>query len=167
MVVTVIPPLEKMGIPPLAAHMYALFWGVLSNVIPPVAIASFAAAGIAKADPMKTAIMGFCIGIPGLLVFATFVYNPALLLMGTLPDIIINSVGCIVGVICMSAAIQGHAFIKVNFLYRVILAVSALVVLNRRWDLTFLGMAFGIAILVLNYIIYKKKAEKGEMGGLI
>jgi TRAP transporter 4TM/12TM fusion protein len=167
MFVTVIPPIEAMGVPPLAAHMYALFWGVLSNVIPPVAIASFAAAGIAKAGAMETAIAGFRIGIPGLLVFATFVYNPGLLMIGSLQDIIINSLGCITGVVCMSAAIQGYAFAKVNFFCRIILALSSLVVLNPRWDLTFLGSAVGIAILTLNYLAHEKAKASLTMGGFI
>lgn len=158
MVVTVIPPIEAMGVPPLAAHLYALFWGVLSNIIPPVAIASFAAAGIAKAGPMETAVAGFRIGLPGLLVFATFVYNPGLLLIGSAADIIINSVGCILGVIYVSAALQGYAFVKVNFLLRIILGASSLISLSPRWDLTFAGMTVGGTILVLNYLASKKES---------
>ena len=157
MVVTVIPPIQAMGVPPLAAHMYALFWGVLSNIIPPVAIASFAAAGIAKAGPMETAVAGFKIGLPGLLVFATFVYNPGLLMLGSATDIIINSIGCILGVIYMSAALQGYAFVKINTPLRFLIGASSLISLSPRWDLTFVGMAVGGTILVLNYLAYKRE----------
>ncbi|MCL1874810.1 MAG: TRAP transporter fused permease subunit [Synergistaceae bacterium] len=166
MVVTVIPPIEAMGVPPLAAHMYALFWGVLSNIIPPVAIASFAAAGIAKAGPMETAVAGFRIGIPGLLVFATFVYNPGLLMIGSVADIVINSVGCIAGVVYMSAAIQGYAFEKINPIFRVILAVCSLVVLSPRWDFTFSGMLVGIAIMAFNYLASKKNTVNTKLMGV-
>ena len=167
MVVTVIPPIQAMGVPPLAAHMYALFWGVLSNIIPPVAIASFAAAGIAKAGPMETAVAGFRIGFPGLLVFATFVYNPGLLMLGSAADILINSVGCILGVIFMSAALEGYAFAKINPLLRAVVGASSLISLSPRWDLTFLGMAVGSAILALNYLASKKEIfafEQSEGG---
>ena len=157
MVVTVIPPIQAMGVPPLAAHMYALFWGVLSNIIPPVAIASFAAAGIAKAGPMETAVAGFRIGLPGLLVFATFVYNPGLLMLGSTADIVINSVGCLLGVTYMSAALQGYAFSKINTPLCFVLGASSLVALSPRWDLTFLGMAVGGTILTLNYLSAKKE----------
>jgi TRAP transporter 4TM/12TM fusion protein len=156
MVVTVIPPIVKLGVPPLAAHMFALFWGVLSNIIPPVAIASFAAAGIAKAGPMETAVAGFRIGLPGLLVFAAFVYNPGLLLMGSLADIIISSIACIVGVVCISAALIGHAFLKVNLLLRFVLAASTIIALNPAWEYKLLGMAIGIPIMVINYLDFKK-----------
>jgi len=157
MVVTVIPPIMKMGVPALPAHMYALFWGVLSNIIPPVAIASFAAAAIAKAGPMETAISGFRIGFPGLLVFASFVYNPALLMMSSVPDILINSAGCLVGVVSMAAAIQGYAFTKVNIHFRIILAACSLISLNPRWDLTFVGIAVGIVSLMFNYLVSKRE----------
>lgn len=157
MVVTVIPPILKMGVPPLAAHMYALFWGVLSNIIPPVAIASFAAAGIAKAGPMETARSGFFIGLPGLFVFATFVYNPALLMIGSAVDILINGVGCIVGVIAMSAVIEGYAYAKLNIVERAILLACSLASLTPRWDLTLLGIALEATILILNYRSFKKE----------
>lgn len=162
MVVTVIPPLQAMGVPPLAAHMYALFWGVLSNIIPPVAIASFAAAGIAKAGPMETAVSGFRIGLPGLLVFATLVYNPGLLMIGSVPVIIINAVGCFVGVICMAATLEGYAFTKINILLRAILGASTLVSLSPDLYLTFLGMAVGITILVFNYRASKNNGRNFE-----
>lgn len=164
MVVTVIPPIQAMGVPPLAAHMYALFWGVLSNIIPPVAIASFAAAGIAKAGPMETAVAGFRIGLPGLLVFATFVYNPGLLMLGSAADIIINSVGCILGVIFMSATIQRHAFAKLNPLLCIVLGTASLISLSPRWDLTFVGMGVGCAILAWNYLASKKESSGLDQG---
>lgn len=157
MVVTVIPPIMQMGVPALAAHMYALFWGVLSNIIPPVAIASFTAAGIAKAGPMKTAARGFVIGLPGLLVFATFVYNPGLIMIGTVSDIVINSVGCLIAVVCFAAVVEGYAFTKINILFRAMLAICSIISLSPRWDLTFAGMAGGVIILTLNYLAAKKE----------
>lgn len=157
MVVTVIPPIMQMGVPALAAHMYALFWGVLSNIIPPVAIASFTAAGIAKAGPMKTAVSGFCIGLPGLLVFATFVYNPGLIMIGSATDIIINSVGCLIAVICFAAVVEGYAFAKINLVIRIVLFLCSLMSLSPRWDLTFAGMIAGVVILTWNYLAFKKE----------
>ncbi|MCD7952914.1 MAG: TRAP transporter fused permease subunit [Synergistaceae bacterium] len=165
MVVTVIPPIMQMGVPALTAHMYALFWGVLSNIIPPVAIASFTAAGIAKAGPMKTAAKGFCIGFPGLLVFATFVYNHGLIMIGSATDIIVNSVGCLIAVICFAAVMEGYAFTKINIFLRAILAVCSIISLSPHWGLTFAGLAGGVVILTLNYLAYKKEGLDFERGG--
>jgi TRAP transporter 4TM/12TM fusion protein len=156
MVVTVIPPLIQLGVLPLAAHMYALFWGTLSNIIPPVAIASFAAAGIAKTGPMETAVQGFYIGIPGLFVFASILYNPALLFVGAPLDILVNTIGCIAGVTCCAAAIQGFAFKKINILLRLTLFAASLVVLSPRWDLSFAGALVGVLVLWQNYVSAKK-----------
>jgi len=156
MAVTVIPPLIKLGILPIAAHMYAFFWGVLSNITPPVAIASFAAAGIAKTGPMETAVNGFYIALPGMFVFACFLYNPALLFVGEPLDIAINAFGCLVGVVCCSAAIQGYAYKKINILFRLALILIALAVLSPRWDYSIIGALFGIMIIWHNYISAKK-----------
>jgi len=164
MAVTVIPPLVELGIHPIAAHMYALFWGVLSNITPPVAIASFAAAGIAKTGPMETAIAGFKIALPGMFVFACFLFNPALLFVGEYSDIAVNAFGCIVGVICFAAAIQGYAYKKINILTRFILFAIALAVLSPRWDFSIIGALLGILVIWHNYTSAKKSAATGRAG---
>ncbi len=105
--VTVIPIIVKMGVMPIAAHLFAFYYGVLSNVIPPVAIASFAAAGVAGAKPMRTAWNGFFMAVPGLIVPVLFVYRPELLWIGDLANIIWYVFVSINIVILLSAAIQG------------------------------------------------------------
>jgi len=167
MAVTVIPPLVQLGIHPIAAHMYALFWGVLSNITPPVAIASFAAAGIAKTGPMETAIAGFKIALPGMFVFACFLFNPALLFVGDYSDIAINAFGCIVGVICFAAAIQGYAYKKINTLTRFMLFAIALAVLSPRWDFSIIGALLGIFIIWHNYTSAKKTQRFIAAGGAV
>ena len=73
------PALVMMGVPRISAHFFAFYFGTMSAVIPPVALTSFTAATIAKANPNKTALTGLALGSAGLLLPYMFIYNPVLL----------------------------------------------------------------------------------------
>lgn len=73
------PALQQMGVPPIAAHFFAFYYGTMSAVVPPVALTSYTAAGLAGAKPMKVAVTGFGLALSGLLLPYLFVYNPVLL----------------------------------------------------------------------------------------
>lgn len=73
------PALQQMGVPPIAAHFFAFYYGTMSAVVPPVALTSYTAAGLAGAKPMKVAVVGFGLALSGLLLPYLFVYNPVLL----------------------------------------------------------------------------------------
>ena len=78
-------------------------------------------------------------------------------MIGTISDIVINSVGCLIAVVCFAAVVEGYAFTKINILFRAMLAVCSLISLSPRWDLTFAGLAGGVIILTLNYLAAKKE----------
>lgn len=126
LVVTVIPTIIKLGVLPIAAHLFALYFGVLSNIIPPVAIAAFAAAALAESNPMKTAVTAFGIGIAGLIVPFAFVYKPELLLDGNPIEILLAVITSIIGVIGLAASIQGWVRTKVALMWRIILFLAAI-----------------------------------------
>jgi TRAP transporter 4TM/12TM fusion protein len=126
LVVTVIPTIVKLGVVPVAAHLFALYFGVLSNIIPPVAIAAFAAAALAESNPMKTAVTAFGIGIAGLIVPFAFVYRPELLLSGSPMRIILAVITSLIAVIGLAASIQGWAHTKVSWTWRAILFFAAI-----------------------------------------
>ena len=75
----IVPSLIQSGIIPVAAHMFAFYFGVVSTITPPVALASFAGAAIAKSPPMSTAVESSKVGIAKYIVPFAFVYNPALM----------------------------------------------------------------------------------------
>ncbi len=126
LVVTVIPTLVKLGVLPLAAHLFALYFGVLSNIIPPVAIAAFAAAALAESNPMRTAATAFGIGIAGLIVPFAFVYRTELLLMGNPLRMILAVLTSLIAVIGLAASIQGWARTRVSLIWRAILFFAAI-----------------------------------------
>ncbi|MDA0654389.1 MAG: TRAP transporter fused permease subunit [Proteobacteria bacterium] len=104
----VAPALVEVGVLPIAAHLYVLYFGMMSMITPPVAIAAFAAAGIAKADPMRTGWAAVRFGWMAYIVPLLFVISPAMLLRGE-PGLIVFTIATVViGVWLVSVAIAGY-----------------------------------------------------------
>ena len=86
----VVPALKQMNVLPLAAHLFIFYFGIISNVTPPVALAAYAAAGVARCNPTKTGVFAFKLSLSGFILPFMFVYNPVLLMQGagdfTVPD---------------------------------------------------------------------------------
>jgi TRAP transporter 4TM/12TM fusion protein len=99
--------LVKLGVIPLAAHMFVFYFAVISNITPPVAVAAYAAASIAGSKPMNTGFEAFNIALAGYIVPFMFVFNPLLLLQGSPQRIIISSITAFVGIYILAAAVQG------------------------------------------------------------
>ncbi len=107
MVLVVVPTLIKLGILPIAAHMFVFFYGIISFVTPPVCLASYAAATIAKSDFWETGIKGFFITIPGFILPFAFVLHPKypLLMKGSFFEILIATLTAGIGIIVIAIAL--------------------------------------------------------------
>ena len=108
--ILVAPALEKLGLNKMAVHMFIFYWGMLSSITPPVAIASFAAAGIAGAPAMKTGWQSMWVGSIIYFIPFFFVLNPALLLQGEMPyaeALGLTALACI-GIVFICGGIQGY-----------------------------------------------------------
>ena len=103
----IVPALVKIGIEPIAAHMFAFYFGVVSTITPPVALAAFAGAAIAKTPPMATAVEATRVGIAKYLAPLIFVYNPSLLFVGPLWMTAVSSVLALAGLWVLSMALEG------------------------------------------------------------
>jgi len=104
------PALVKAGIDPMAAHLYVFYWGIVSFITPPVALAAIAAASIAKADAMAVGFRALRIGCLLLLLPVLFVLQPALILKGELLQVLQVSATSIVAVILLAAAFEGYLY---------------------------------------------------------
>jgi TRAP-type uncharacterized transport system fused permease subunit len=124
--------LQKLGIDILAAHLLVFYYAVLADVTPPVAVTAFAGAQIAGADPMKTGWQGCRFAIGGFLAPFLFVYQPALLLNGTLTEIVIALVSAIVGISALSAAVAGHMFRPLSWPQRGLLVAVSLAAISSN-----------------------------------
>jgi TRAP transporter 4TM/12TM fusion protein len=112
------PPLVKLGINPLAAHMYVFYFGIVSLITPPVAIAAFVAANLAGASPMATAVTAVRLGWTALVVPVMFVLSPNLIMQGETGDIIIAFVTAVAGVWVTTCGIQGYFIRPLGLIWR-------------------------------------------------
>jgi len=154
----IIPSLEKMNVVPMAAHMFAFYYGVVSTITPPVALAAFAAAAIAGSPPMGTAFESAKVGITKYLVPFIFVYNPSLIFHGALWLTAFSFVTALAGVWALSAAIEGWLHGRLNSVLRVVMLVSAILLLYPP-QLSFFGLSgflvtlFGAACVAAIYFL--------------
>ncbi len=117
MVTVAAPTLVLMGVEPLVAHFFVFYYGVLADITPPVALAAYAAAGMAGSDPFKTGNMAFRLGLAKALVPFVFVFSPSLLLVAkgfTWYDFTITFIGCIVGIVLLAAALSKYLLVEMK-----------------------------------------------------
>ena len=101
MVTVAAPTLVQLGVEPLVAHFFVFYYGVLADITPPVALAAYAAAGMAGSDPFRTGTTAFRLGLGKVLVPFVFVFSPSLLLVAkgfNWPDFVITFTGCVMGI---------------------------------------------------------------------
>lgn len=154
--VTVIPTLIKLDIIPLAAHLFALHYGVLSNIIPPVAITAYAAAGIAKSPPIKTAWTAFFIGLCGIVIPFAFVYNPELLLIGSFVQILLAILGASLAVFSVAVAVIGWLHGPLNYSWRVLILVAGLLALSPSLATNILALSVILLFMIYRFFWVKK-----------
>ena len=102
------PALIQAGLHPVASHMFIMYWGMLSFITPPVAIAAFVAASVAKVNPMQAGLEAMRLGTIIYFIPFFFVFNPALLLFGTPLEVITVVITALIGVIILAAGLQGY-----------------------------------------------------------
>ncbi len=158
------PALAGFDVPILAAHMFVFYFGVFANITPPVCLAAFAGAGISGGDPMKTGYLSLKLALAGFIVPFMFIYNPAMLMIDPtglavtakefpLPpvmDIVIAVVTSVVGVIGLSAALEGYFKGSMNSITRIILAIGALLLIYPGLITGVIGGVIILGIAVLN-----------------
>jgi TRAP transporter 4TM/12TM fusion protein len=124
------PALEQLGAPLLASHLFIFYFGCISNVTPPVALAAYAAAGLANAPTMRTSFLAMGMAATGFLIPFAFVADPGLLLAGPVLDVAVQVVSALVGVVALAAAIVGHHRRGLVVWERVLLAAAAVALLG-------------------------------------
>lgn len=151
------PALIELGIRPLAAHLFCFYFAMFANITPPVALASFAAAGISGGSPMKTGIVSVKLALAGFIIPYMFVYNNQLLLIDTslIQGIQVALTAC-VGVFLISAAVEGFLYTKVNIVMRVIMLAGAFLLI----DSSLITDLLGIGTFIITIIVQKTLAKK-------
>lgn len=131
---TIIGPVfadPSLGVPILAAHLFIFYFGMMAMVTPPVALAAYATASIAKADVMKSSVAAFRFSLAGFTLPFMFVYRPALCLMGEsggpplLGDVVVAVLAAVIGILALASALAGFLFRPLSNGQRVVLFVAA------------------------------------------
>lgn len=143
----VAPALAKMGLPLLTAHLFVFFYGCVSTITPPVALASYVAAGIAKADINRVGWMAFAYGITCYILPFMFVFGPGLLLNGPWPETSLAIASGAVGVFAIACCVIGYARSSLSMIWRVIAGASGIALLHQGWASDLVGI-LGVALLL-------------------
>lgn len=155
------PAIITLGIPPIAAHLFVLYYAILSNLTPPVAMASFTAAGIADCKPTKVAFVGLRLGIAGFIVPIIFAYSPILLFEGsfTILEIVLATTTSIVGVIALAAGSERFLFVKANIIETLLFLAASILMIVPGFSTDIMGAAL-LAIAAFTQLAKKKKLDK-------
>jgi TRAP transporter 4TM/12TM fusion protein len=152
------PALTKAGVTPMAAHLFVFFFGVLGSISPPVAPVSFAAAGIAGTDPVKTTNLTFLYSLPSFLVPYLYVYTNELLLMGSPAMVVFRILTAFVGLSCMAVTFHGYLFRTVGWVERFLFLIGGFALVYPYHLSTGFGAVL-LATLVFRQVL-KMKTEK-------
>ncbi|MEM8820895.1 MAG: TRAP transporter fused permease subunit, partial [Pseudomonadota bacterium] len=152
----VAPGLVQLGIPTLTAHFFVFYFAVLSAITPPVALASYAAAGISGANPMETSVASFKIGIAAFIVPFMFFYNGALLMDGSWFDVLRAGLTATIGVFLLSGGVQGWFMgSKPMWFVRLGLLASALFMIEGGLLTDAIGVGTAAALFFLQKAIHR------------
>jgi TRAP transporter 4TM/12TM fusion protein len=146
MVSLLVPALVKLGVVTPAAHMFALYFAVLSAITPPVALAVFAAAALAKANMWRAGFEAMRIAAAGFIVPFMFVFEPALLAIGDWGTIALAAATATVGVMCLAASLYGYLLATLALWQRVALAVASILLIKPGLITDGIGLALLAAV---------------------
>jgi TRAP transporter 4TM/12TM fusion protein len=146
------PILRDLDIPLMAAHMFLLYYAVMSAITPPVAVAAYAASSLADANPLQIAIIAVRLALAAFIVPFVFVYGPELLLIGSPIKIAATFLSAAIGLILLSAAIESFEKLARTRLTRTILAVGALLLIFP----SLYGMVIGGGLCLASFLMTKK-----------
>jgi TRAP transporter 4TM/12TM fusion protein len=144
------PGLMRLGIEPLVAHMFIFYYAIISAITPPVALASFAAAGMAKADPWRTSLIALKLGLATFIVPFMFFVSPLLLAQGDLLPVLGVLATASLGVVMLACATEGWLVGRLGLLPRALLLGGALCLIVPEPATDALGLGLGAGALLLD-----------------
>jgi TRAP transporter 4TM/12TM fusion protein len=146
------PALTQLGVDPLAAHLFLFYFGMLSLITPPDCLATYTAAAIAQSEFWKTGWTGMRLGIAAYVVPFVFALHPALILKGTIGDILVAIIASSVGIFLIAIGCAGYLFRTLQWMKRGLFCLAGILLMLPTWhgvwliaDLT--GLALGIALV--------------------
>jgi TRAP transporter 4TM/12TM fusion protein len=164
MVTVAAPTLVQLGVEPLVAHFFVFYYGVLADITPPVALAAYAASGMAGSDPFKTGNTAFRLGLAKALVPFVFVFSPALLIVAkgfTLQDFLITFTGCVVGIAVLAAALSKFMLVEMTRAEQLMFGAAALLLIIPGSVPSLLGVVLALPVLLRQWVAWQR-ARSGQ-----
>ncbi|MCR5747928.1 MAG: TRAP transporter permease [Lachnospiraceae bacterium] len=156
MAATCAPILIRMGVPVMAAHFFVFYFGIVADITPPVALAAYAGSAIAKANPMKTALIASRLAIAVFIVPYVFCFDPSLLIIDTTPVKVIQIViTSLIGIFGISAGLEGYFKCSMKPVIRIILVVGGLLLIIPSLITDIAGIT-----LIVSGCLYQNYAAK-------
>ena len=161
MLVTVAQPaLADLGVPPLAAHLFVLYYGVISEITPPVCASAYAAAGIAGANPFKTGVSAFSLGIAKLMVPMVFVYSPAMLIVlddyFTWSAFLETVITCAIGIVMMATAVSAYFLTPLSTPLRILMAIGGVLMVAPGLKSDMYSLIFIAPVLIQQVMAWRQ-----------
>ena len=154
------PALTEMGVNPIAAHLFVIYWATVSYITPPVALASFAAANIARTPPMSTSLTAMRLGAVKYIIPFAFAVNPALVAQdSTLSEILIALVTAMIGIYFLATGFEGYLTLnsrRVGIVIRVVSLAAGLLLLWPATTTSLIGLGLGAVTIILAFLIGKR-----------
>ena len=154
------PALAGLGLPTLAAHLFITYFSVLSAITPPVAVAAYATAAIAEANPITIGFKAIRLGLVAFLVPYFFVYHQELLLLGALGNVVLAIATAALGVICFAAALEGWLASRLGTVERFVLAGAGLMLMDARVFTDGAGIFLFVAILFKQIVMLRARSTQ-------
>jgi len=160
MAATCAPILVRMGVPPIAAHFFVFYFGIVADLTPPVALAAYAGAAIAQANPMKTAITATKLAIGAFIVPYVFALNPAMLLIDTtVLDVVVIVITSMIGIFSVSASLEGYFLSNMTWYERIMCLAGGLLLIYPGLVTDAIGILL-VAVVFVIQLLTKKKTVK-------
>ncbi len=153
------PALTELGVPLLVAHLFIFYFGAMSNVTPPVSLAGYAAAGIAGAPPMRTALLAMAMAGTGFAIPFVFVYRQTLLLSGSVFGILIDFVTTSIGVVALAAVTVGFITRPLTVMMRMVTLTGAVCLFMPAPLVRIVGLVIITAVVVSEYFVSSNRQD--------
>ncbi|MCC7039918.1 MAG: TRAP transporter permease [Burkholderiales bacterium] len=155
------PTLAMLGVQPIVAHFFVFYYGVLADITPPVALAAYAAAGMAGSDPFKTGNTAFRLGLGKVLVPFVFVFAPSLLIKVqnfSLQEFFVAFAGCVLGISVLSAALSNYMLTRMRMWQRLLCVVAAILMIAPELVSTLVGIGLTIPVVLAQWATRRREA---------
>ena len=156
------PTLSQLGIPPIASHMFVLYYGVVSEITPPVCASAYAASAIANSNPLRTGVSAFTLGLGKVVAPMAFVYAPVLLLVSSVGFNLIEFVQvagtCVLGVVALSSAVVGYWLAPMGVGFRLLMASGGAVFIAPSLGADLAALII-ISPVVATQLIARRKSQ--------